>query len=103
MTHSPIVLRRAFTIVALSLAVLFAMASPAAAQVLPEPAFVANLSGPRFGITLLSPGIVDKLAERHITVRPYITQFGWQFEKQFFSRDSGVTMVTEWVALIGGI
>jgi hypothetical protein len=32
-----------------------------------------------------------------------VSQFGWQFEKQFFARDSGVTMVTEWIGLLGGL
>ena len=35
--------------------------------------------------------------------RPHISQFGWQFEKQFYSGDGRVTMVTEWVALVGGL
>jgi hypothetical protein len=77
--------------------------APAAAQTLPPVAKSASLAGPRFGLTLMSDGIVAKLAEREIHVRPYISQFGWQFEKQFFTRDSGVTMVTEWVALLGGL
>jgi hypothetical protein len=79
------------------------ISAPAAAQTLPPITKSANLAGPRFGLTLMSDGIVDKLAEREIHVRPYISQFGWQFEKQFFARDSGVTMVTEWVALLGGL
>ena len=63
----------------------------------------ADLSGPRFGLTLLSDGVVKKLEERDIHVGPQISQFGWQFEKQFYTKDSGVTMVTEWVALVGGL
>ena len=27
----------------------------------------------------------------------------WQFEKQFYTKDGPVTMVTEWVALVGGL
>jgi len=77
--------------------------SPAWAQDLPPVAETASLSGPRFGMTMLSQGIVDKLWDRGITVRPSITQFGWQWEKQFFTRGSGVTMVSEWVGLIGGL
>ena len=69
----------------------------------PPVAKTVSLSGPRFGLTLLSDGIVKKLEDRDFTVRPYISQFGWQFEKQFYTRDSGVTMVTEWVALLGGL
>jgi hypothetical protein len=84
-------------------ALLTLLCTPAIGQTLPPVAKSADLAGPRFGLTLLSDSIVDKLAERDIMVRPYVTQFGWQFEKQFFTRDSGVTMVTEWVALLGGM
>jgi hypothetical protein len=85
-------------------AIVVAVSAPAAAQTLPSYAKSADLAGPRFGLTLLSDGIVDKLAERQIIVtRPYVSQFGWQLEKQFFTKDSGVTMVTEWVALLGGL
>ena len=56
------------------------------------------------GLTLLSDGTVAKLKDREIELeRPFVSQFGWQFEKQFFTRDSGVTMVTEWVGLVGGL
>jgi len=80
------------------------LAVPALAQNLPPIAKTADLSGPRFGLTLLADGVVKKLEEeRAISVGPVISQFGWQFEKQFYTKDSGVTMVTEWVALIGGL
>jgi hypothetical protein len=55
------------------------------------------------GVTFLSPGVVDRLHERNIDARWAVSQFGWQFEKQFFSMQSGVTAVTEWVGLIGGL
>ena len=80
------------------------LCTPAMSQTtLPPIANTADLSGPRFGLTLLSDGVVKKLAEREIKVGPYVSQFGWQFEKQFYTRDSGVTMVNEWVALVGGL
>ena len=80
------------------------LATPALSQTqLPPVARTADLSGPRFGLTLLSDGIVAKLEERDIKVGPHISQFGWQFEKQFYTMDSGVTMVTEWVGLVGGL
>ena len=69
----------------------------------PPPARTVSLAGPRFGVTSLSDGIVTKLHEQLIDVRPLITQFGWQFEKQFYSKDSGVAVVNEWVALAGGL
>ena len=81
------------------------LCAPALCQTstLPPIAKTADLSGPRFGLTLLSDGVVQKLEERDITVGPQVSQFGWQFEKQFYTKDSGVTMVTEWVALVGGL
>ncbi len=79
------------------------LCSPAMSQTLPPYAKTANLSGPRFGLTLLADGVIKKLDERDIHVGPHISQFGWQFEKQFYTRGSGVTMVTEWVALVGGL
>jgi hypothetical protein len=80
------------------------LGAPAAAQPhLPPVAQTADLSGPRFGFTLLSDGVVDELETHDITVGPQISQFGWQVEKQFYTKDSGVTMVTEWVALVGGL
>jgi hypothetical protein len=64
---------------------------------------MVNLSGPRFGVTALSQGVVDKLRERSIDVGSSITQFGWQFEKQFYSKAGGVAAVHEWVVLLGGL
>ena len=75
----------------------------AASQTLPPIARTADLSGPRFGLTLLSDGVVQELATRGIDVTPHISQFGWQFERQFFAKGGPVTMVTEWVALVGGL
>jgi hypothetical protein len=79
--------------------------TPALSQTpqLPPIAKTADLSGPRFGLTLLADGVVKKLAERDITVGPHVSQFGWQFEKQFYTMDGKATMVTEWVGLIGGL
>jgi hypothetical protein len=80
------------------------LCTPAQSQTtVPPIAKTVSLSGPRFGLTLLADGVVEKLKERYIEVGPHISQFGWQFEKQFYTRDSGVTMVTEWVALVGGL
>jgi hypothetical protein len=62
-----------------------------------------KLSGPRFGITYLGGGIVDSLKAVEIDVSPVITQFGWQWEKQFRSGGSGPTAVSEWVLLVGGL
>jgi hypothetical protein len=62
-----------------------------------------DLSGPRFGLTMLSPGNVDALKKEHINVRPMISQFGWQFERRFYSKQDGMTALTEWVPLISGL
>ena len=88
---------------------LVGLAVPAAAQTdnvvnPPPPVRSVNLSGPRFGFTSLSQGIVDKLQDEHnITVRPGITQFGWQFEKEFYSKAGGLAAVNEFVLLLGGL
>lgn len=62
-----------------------------------------NLSGPRFGLTMLSQGNIDKLKERDIVVNPLISQFGWQFERRIYSNGDGITALTEWVPLISGL
>jgi len=91
------------TVIAFSL---FCVVAPLGAQtVIPPPplAKTVSLSGPRFGVTSLSDGVVAKLQERLIDVRPMITQFGWQFEREFYAKTSGVAAVNEWVVLIGGL
>jgi hypothetical protein len=79
------------------------LGTPAFSQTLPPIAKTADLSGPRFGFTLLGDGVIKELEQRDITVGPIISQFGWQLEKQFYTRGSGVTMVTEWIGLLGGL
>jgi len=92
-----------------ALMVLSISASSAQAQsaqsVIEPPTFnkTVNLSGPRFGMTALGQGVVDELQKRSITVGPNISQFGWQFEKQFYSKSSGLAAVNEWVLLAGGL
>ena len=61
-------------------------------------------SGPRFGVTWLSGSIVDTLNSRYrIDVAPVVTQFGWQFERQFASLENGPVALNEWVLLVGGL
>ena len=77
-----------------------------AQSVIDPPGFTktVNLSGPRFGMTALSTGVVEELQKkRGIELNPNISQFGWQFERQFYTRDSGVAAVNEWVVLLGGL
>ena len=82
-----------------------ALCTPAMAQTtLPPVAQTVNLSGPRFGMTVLGDGIVKRLhTDDGITVGHVVTQFGWQFEKQFNSSEHGPTAVTECVLLLGGL
>ncbi len=103
MTRSLTLTSTRFGTTVASVALVLAMATTAGAQQLAadEP---VKLSGPRFGVTFLSDGIVDKLRnEFDIDVNPLVTQFGWQFEKRFSSSDSGLTPVTEFVLLFGGL
>src|SRR5688572_32517198 len=87
--------------------VLFVLILPAGASAQTVPPRVGRpveLSGPRFGMTVLSDGVRHKLADdANLHVRPVITQFGWQFEKRFSGGDSGLTAVTEGVLLLGGL
>jgi hypothetical protein len=69
----------------------------------PTPVKRIKLSGPRFGITYLGGSIVDSLAAYDVDVSPVITQFGWQFERMLFAGNDGLSAVTEWVLLVGGL
>lgn len=83
-------------------------APTAGAQTAPlEPIEPMKLAGPRIGMTFLSPGVVRKLRHdiggEHADVGPVVSQFGWQWEKRFMSGQSGLTAVTEWAFLMGGL
>jgi hypothetical protein len=97
-----VLVSRCFVIVAAILVI----ASPAAyAQATAQqPVETMSLSGPRFGMTYLSDGVRNQINEefRH-DINPVISQFGWQFEKRFMTSETGVTAVTEWVMLFGGV
>lgn len=63
-----------------------------------------DLSGPRIGFTYLPPETLRRLEDVHeLSLRSPISQFGWQFERQFYTQDGGVTAVSEWVVLLGGL
>jgi hypothetical protein len=64
--HTLSIVRRA----TFSAALAAVTAVPAAAQSLPSYAHSADLSGPRFGLTLLSDGIVEKTRRAAIAGRP---------------------------------
>jgi hypothetical protein len=86
--------------------VLMTLSTPVFAQSgkdAPPPVRTLSLDGPRVGVTMLSEGVRAKLAENDIFVNSAISQFGWQFERQFYTRDSGVAAVNEWVFLLGGL
>ena len=83
---------------------MLAICTPALSQTaVPPVADTVSLSGPRFGFTVLSDGIVKTLKTEGVNVGPAMTQFGWQFEKQFYSGPNGPTAVTEAVLLFGGL
>jgi hypothetical protein len=86
--------------------VLTVLSAPAFAQsgkAAPPPVRTLSLDGPRVGLTMLSDGVRGKLAENDIVVNSAISQFGWQFERQFYSKEGGITAITEWVPLVGGL
>lgn len=62
-----------------------------------------DLSGPRVGITLLDPDARDTLLRHDLDPGMAITQIGWQTEKAFYRSDSGIAVLSEVVALIGGL
>jgi hypothetical protein len=89
----------------LAVCLLFATSSFAWSQSRPRGVTdTVNMSGPRFGLTVLNQKSVDTLlAEKNITVRPMITQFGWQFERRLYTNGDGITMLTEWIPLLSGL
>lgn len=60
-----------------------------------------RLSGPRFGFTVFT-GDVAK-ARQALGKQPIMSQFGWQFETQIVSTESGNQALMEWVVLVGGV
>jgi hypothetical protein len=69
----------------------------------PPPVQELRLDGPRVGLTVLSPGVHTALEQMGIDVKPVISQFGWQYERQFYSSGAGLTALNEWVLLLGGL
>jgi len=86
-------------------AMFLALAAPALSQTpLPPVTEPMSLSGPRFGVTVLSDSIVRRLKDdAGLKVAPVVSQFGWQFEKQWVTGEGGPSPVTEWVLLFGGL
>jgi hypothetical protein len=89
---------------AVGVCLMLGLGAPAAAQIAPPAAREVNLSGPRFGLTALDSGVVDTLKKDYsVDVGRTISQFGWQFEKQFYGITDGPAMITEAVVLLGGL
>jgi hypothetical protein len=76
---------------------------PQSGPALPPVAKTVSLAGPRFGLTMLNDDMIKKLHERNINVGSAISQFGWQFEREFYSKQQGPTVLNEWVLLLGGL
>src|SRR3990172_6062015 len=96
----------------LALGVALSAAAPSGALAQDRPAYGrrprattrVKLSGPRVGIPFLSDGVREKIrTDRNITLNPVITQFGWQFERQFLGDDTGLAAISEIVLLSGGL
>src|SRR5437762_2317597 len=58
----------------------------------PPVAKALSLAGPRFGFTMLTEDTIKQLHKRDIDVRSTISQFGWQFEHEFYSKQDGPTV-----------
>lgn len=68
----------------------------------PDPIPSIHLDGPRVGLTVLTGNLAKKM-ENEFQASPIISQFGWQFESQYFTLDNGTAGVVEFVALLGGL
>lgn len=65
---------------------------------------VENFSGPRVGLTYITPGsMLDHLQEWESVgeLRPYFFQFGWQYESRFMDV-GGTAGIVELIGLVGG-
>ena len=60
-----------------------------------------KLSGPRFGFTVFTGDVADQRDQADL--EPIMTQFGWQWETQLLSTETGSQALMEWVLLVGGM
>ena len=92
------------TTAALALVALAALATDLQAQQ-PSDLMRKNYrTGPRFGVTWLSGSITDSIKRRYGTdITPVISQFGWQFERQFASLEDGPVALNEFILMVGGL
>ncbi len=85
---------------------LTAIVNTSSAQETPSPSKVitpVQLSGPRVGITTVFPGKTADALKDDLGMTPTFTQFGWQFEHQYFALENGVAGLVEFIGLIGGL
>jgi len=61
-----------------------------------------NLSGPRFGVSLVKGDNANRLKDK-FDVKPIVSQFGWQFETRFLSTTDGFAGLSEWIPLVAGV
>jgi hypothetical protein len=73
------------------------------AKVAPKIVEPLELAGPRIGFTFIGAGSTADALKTEFNASPFITQFGWQFEKQYFALDNGTAGLVEFVGLIGGL
>lgn len=62
-----------------------------------------ELSGPRVGFTIIGAGETADNLKSEFNASAFITQFGWQFEKQYFALENGTAGLVEFVGLVGGL
>ncbi|HKT78977.1 MAG TPA: hypothetical protein VJP86_02070 [Vicinamibacterales bacterium] len=62
-----------------------------------------SLSGPRMGVTFINDEAKANLAAHDVIVSNALSQFGWQFEKRFYTNPNGLHALNEWVVLFGGL
>ncbi len=60
-----------------------------------------HLSGPRFGFTTFT-GDVARMRNA-MGKEAIMSQFGWQFETQIVSTETGNMALMEWIVLVGGV
>lgn len=65
--------------------------------------FIQNLSGPRIGFTVITDGVITEALDDEFGVQTnFVTQFGYQFEKQIMG-DENVAGLVEGIVMLAGI
>jgi len=99
---------RAIIMLALTATLASVGATPASAQADTIPTALRarqlprqHLSGPRFGFTYFTGDVAEM--RNYIGKSDFMSQFGWQFETQIVSTQSGNQALMEWIVLVGGV